>query len=496
MMSTLVFVDPESSTQADEGTYTESEPFKGKARTPKSPHIIAPPTCHVKESEGSGTSSVRSTSSYSTASLSPDHPLTHTTPALVPILRRTAHMAVCVSPAMSPGLSAGISEVAAMSDLTFYKRFRSSYDSSPSPTLSVQKRYRGMSELILGTDSEEDEEVDESSDSNSKSKGAKDKGSTVEDEDPAAGDEGLAAVVEGLGVDDESYGLDYESYGLDDESNCVDDESHGLDDEGYDVESDGLGLKEEEEAVPGGQQQAAPVVGPVMIVPLGLGNGTLRHQDLALEGDHVYSTFEVGQGYSSAPEPERSERWTSGSLTISPSPSVVTLLVSSPMIPLTALSPIASPMATSTTTIPVDEDQFREVGAQLKLYRSILQDHTHRLEATPPTLFAKIDWDVRELYIRSGAVKDEIFSQRYQFRSLKHEQKRTAMTFGALWRPVQALEAWAGCVDNRMTDMSRAGYDDHRLVHDILLQQTALQQELQEMRGHVTALKQERDRKE
>ncbi|GJZ15873.1 hypothetical protein Tco_0551550, partial [Tanacetum coccineum] len=52
-----------------------------------------------------------------------------------------------------------------------------------------------------------------------------------------------------------------------------------------------------------------------------------------------------------------------------------------------------------------------------------------------------------------------------------------------------------GHVDTRMADMSRAGYDDHRLVHDMLVQQVALQRELQEMRGHVTTLEQERDRR-
>nr|GEV26358.1 hypothetical protein [Tanacetum cinerariifolium] len=35
--------------------------------------------------------------------------------------------------------------------------------------------------------------------------------------------------------------------------------------------------------------------------------------------------------------------------------------------------------------------------------------------------------------------------------------ERTAVTFKALWRPVLALEAWAGRVDTRMADMSRAG---------------------------------------
>nr|GEW87553.1 hypothetical protein [Tanacetum cinerariifolium] len=331
-------------------TNNESKPFEGKARTPESSYIVAPPTCHVEELEGSSTSGARSTSSDSTAPLSPDHPLTHATPALVPILHRTARMVVRVLSAMSHGLSAGIAEVAAMSDSTFRKRFRSSYDSSPSPTLLVRKRYR------------------------------EDEGPTAEDEDPAAGDEGLAAGVEGPGVDDESYGLD--------------DKSH------------------EEEAVLGGQQQEAPVVMIVVSAPLGLGYGALRNRELALEGDHVYSTFEVGHGFVSALEPERSERvsasrqptltmwidskdgivyidvpiylppappvqtspspeWTSGLLPISPSPSVVPSPVSSPMIPLTIPSPIASPMATSIATIPVNEDQFIE-------YRSILQDHTQR----------------------------------------------------------------------------------------------------------------------
>ncbi|GKD61519.1 hypothetical protein Tco_1299028 [Tanacetum coccineum] len=78
--------------------------------------------------------------------------------------------------------------------------------------------------------------------------------------------------------------------------------------------------------------------------------------------------------------------------------------------------------------------------------------------------------------------------QRLVGMSLEYEHERTAMTFKALWRPVLALEAWAGHVDTRMTDLSRAGYDDHRLIHDMLVQQAALQRELQEKRDRVTAL--------
>ncbi|GJR28912.1 hypothetical protein Tco_1105144 [Tanacetum coccineum] len=72
--------------------------------------------------------------------------------------------------------------------------------------------------------------------------------------------------------------------------------------------------------------------------------------------------------------------------------------------------------------------------------------------------------------------------------SLECEKERTAVTFRALWRPVLALEAWAGRVDTRLADMSRDRYDDHRLIHDMLVQQAAMKRELQEMRGRVTAL--------
>nr|GFA01870.1 hypothetical protein [Tanacetum cinerariifolium] len=273
-------------------TDTKSEPFEDpESETHESSQIVAPPACHVENSKGSGTSGVRSMSSDSNAPLSADHPLTHTTPVFVPILRRTARISVRVPPVMSSSLSDSITKVAAMPDSAFRKRFRSSYDSSPSPTLRVRKRYRGTSELILGVDSEE---IDGSADSNSESGDAEDEGPTAEVEDPAARDEGLATGVEGPGVDDESYGLDDESYGLDDENHGVDDKSRGLDDEGRSLESDGLGFGEEE-AVPEGQQQGALDVRTTVSTTLGLGYGSLRRQELALEEDRIYNTFEVGQ---------------------------------------------------------------------------------------------------------------------------------------------------------------------------------------------------------
>ncbi|GJY63139.1 hypothetical protein Tco_0464599 [Tanacetum coccineum] len=190
-------------------------------------------------------------------------------------------------------------KVAAMSESAFRKRFRSSYESLPSfspPDLLSQKHYRGTSELVEDSDEDddkEDEEIEESLDSNSVSKDAEDEGPIVEDEDPTTGDEGLAVGDEGPDTNDESHGLD--------------DEIRGLDDEGHSVESDRPGL-EEEDVIPGGQHHAAPVVGRAVSAPLGLGYGALRRRELALEEDHVYSTFKVGQGSRSALEFERPER--------------------------------------------------------------------------------------------------------------------------------------------------------------------------------------------
>nr|GEV29646.1 hypothetical protein [Tanacetum cinerariifolium]GEV87402.1 hypothetical protein [Tanacetum cinerariifolium] len=39
-------------------------------------------------------------------------------------------------------------------------------------------------------------------------------------------------------------------------------------------------------------------------------------------------------------------------------------------------------------------------------------------------------------------------------------------------------------------------YDDHRLIHDMLVKQATIKHELQDMRGRVTALEEERDHRE
>nr|GEW48990.1 hypothetical protein [Tanacetum cinerariifolium] len=222
---------------------------------------------------------------------------------------RTARMVVRVSPAMSLGLSTSMAEVAAMSESAFRKRFRSSYESLPSsspPDLPLRKHYRDMSELV--EDDDEDEEIEESLDSESVSEDAEDEGPTTEDEDPTTGDDGLAARDEGPGRGVESYSSD--------------DEIRGLDDEGHSVESDGLGLGEEDEA-------------------------------------------------------------TNGSLSISPSPSIVPSPISSPMISLTVPSSVATPTTDET------EGFLTELGAQVEMQEGLIRNHVVRLEELSPALFKR-----------------------------------------------------------------------------------------------------------
>ncbi|GJY66735.1 hypothetical protein Tco_0468973 [Tanacetum coccineum] len=225
VMSTPVFVDPESSTQADgaqssrvpvslpDDPYiavrqarlvnTESEPEEAPSEAEELQSLgsrvpLKGEKFVVVEPSGTRTdSSHSSASSDSTAPLSPNYPLTHTSPTPTPTRasfhRRTASMTVRAQPVMSPGHSARVTEAMALSDSAFRKRYRSSYESSssPSPALPVWKRYRGTFEPILDTDSEEDE---------------------IGEED-AGGD-----------------GLEDESHELEDESHELDDEGHELDD--------------------------------------------------------------------------------------------------------------------------------------------------------------------------------------------------------------------------------------------------------------------------
>ncbi|GKC55000.1 hypothetical protein Tco_1077745 [Tanacetum coccineum] len=366
LMSTPVFVDPKISTQADRAQSSRvpvplpEDPYEAIRQA----YLVGtdtdtPPISHVAESGGSDTSGARSTSSDSTAPLSPDHPLTHTTPTLVPILHRTVRMAVCVPPKMSSGLSASMAEVAAMSDSAFRKRFRSYYKSSQSsstPDLPLRKRYQDSDNV--GEDTE-------------------DEGPTAKDEDPPTGDEGLAVGDEGPGM-----GVERLSLG------------------GY-------------EAIPRGQQRATPVTETAMGEPLGLGYRALRRQEIALGEGRMPSVFEVGQSSRSVPESKR--------------PKIV----------------LALQQPTLTTWMnPEDGIVYIDVLA-------------YPPPAPPAQTPPSPEWssalpatvETEGFLTELGEVRDEIFSQRYRFRSLEHDQERVVLTFGAIWRPVLALKSWAGQTD-------------------------------------------------
>ncbi|GKD51071.1 hypothetical protein Tco_1280047, partial [Tanacetum coccineum] len=210
------------------------------------------------------------------------------------------------------------------------------------------------------------------------------------------------------------------------------DKGSDLEDEGYGSKEEGPGSKEEEEAVPKGQQQAVPVVDKAANEPLGLGYGALRRHESMSEQQRVEET--------PTPRPWVHATW------VDPVDGTVytNILVD---VPPALPTPVASLVTTPVATIAVGEDEFLEVGAQLELHGSILHDHTHHLDVLPPTLFEGYNRDLRELYTRSREIRDEIFSQRYRLRSL--EQERAIVTFGAIWRPVLALESWAGYVNAR-----------------------------------------------
>ncbi|GKD34266.1 hypothetical protein Tco_1249775, partial [Tanacetum coccineum] len=197
--------------------------------------------------------------------------------------------------------------------------------------------------------------------------------------------------------------------------------------------------------------------------PLCLGYEAARRHALESIEEITPSTYEVGQSSRSMSKQQGAYRvsaFRQPTLTTWVDPDDDRVYIDIPIYPpvQTLLSPEwSSGYFPISPSYPVVPSPIASLVATLKATIS-------RLDALPPTLVADIDRDVRELYTRSGVVKDDIFLQMHG----RH-------------------------VDTRMEDMSRAGYDDHRMVHDMLVQQTAMQRELQEMRGRVTALEQERD---
>ncbi|GKE74648.1 hypothetical protein Tco_1536689 [Tanacetum coccineum] len=88
------------------------------------------------------------------------------------------------------------------------------------PDLPLRKRYHGMSELVEGSeddDDEEDEEIEESMDSDSVSEDAEDERPTIKDEDYDLDDETHGRDNEGHGINNEGHSVESDGLSLEEE---------------------------------------------------------------------------------------------------------------------------------------------------------------------------------------------------------------------------------------------------------------------------------------
>ncbi|GKC34900.1 hypothetical protein Tco_1047284 [Tanacetum coccineum] len=109
---------------------------------------------------------------------------------------------------------------------------------------------------------------------------------------------------------------------------------------------------------------------------------------------------------------------------------------------MTVPSPIATP-----TTIEA-EGFLTKLGAQVEMQGGLIRDHAVRLEELSLALFKRYDRDIGELFIWSGAVREDIFSQ----------------------RPVLVLEAWAGQMNAQRASLWHAISDVQGENWDLRLQ--------------------------
>ncbi|GJS74712.1 hypothetical protein Tco_0707553 [Tanacetum coccineum] len=389
VMSTSAYIDSETITQADgaqssrvpvpllDDPYvavrqaqlvdidTESDPEEAPSEAEESQPLGSRVPLMSEQFEASEPLGTRTVSSHSLVSsdsitpLSPEHPLTYVSPTPTRFLfhRRTARMAVRTQSTLSPGMSARIAEAAALSPSSFCKRYRSSYE-TPSPssslTLPVWTRYRGTYELILDTDSEGDELGEED----------------IEEDESSDADQERERVMAVLVVDiaaSEPLGLGYEAA-----RRRALESTEEIAPSMYEVGQSSRSVPEQE-----GAERISAFRQPTLVTWVDPEDGRVYTD--------ILTYLPLAAPVQTPPSPE----WSLGSLPVSPS---------SPVVP----SSIASPVATPAAAISVDEDQFLDVGAQLELHRSILHDHTQRLDALPPILFEGYDRDLRKLYTRSG----------------------------------------------------------------------------------------------
>nr|GEV88154.1 hypothetical protein [Tanacetum cinerariifolium] len=81
-------------------------------------------------------------------------------------------------------------------------------------------------------------------------------------------------------------------------------------------------------------------------------------------------------------------------------------------------------------------------------------------------------------------------------RSLEHDQERVVVTFGALWRPVLVLEAWAGQTDAQRAALWHAIYDIQRKNHDLRMQLAKERHERLELKDRVARMERRRESRE
>ncbi|GJW98758.1 hypothetical protein Tco_0180566 [Tanacetum coccineum] len=77
--------------------------------------------------------------------------------------------------------------------------------------------------------------------------------------------------------------------------------------------------------------------------------------------------------------------------------------------------------------------------------------------------------------------------------SLERGQEHATITFGALWQPVLALEAWAGQTDAQRAALWQDRYEDQRERRALRMQHATDQREMQGLREHVAILERRMD---
>ncbi|GKB74934.1 hypothetical protein Tco_0936346 [Tanacetum coccineum] len=172
--------------------------------------------------------------------------------------------------------------------------------------------------------------------------------------------------------------------------------------------------------------------------PLGLGHRVARRRAFERAGDTVPSTYETLPSPVGTPT---SPEW------FQESPPV------SPIIP--------SPVATLAPAASLDDGDLLEIGAQLELHGT--------------------------------TVCEEILSRRFRLRNLERAQEETEITLGTVWRPILALETWAGYTNAQRGALWQSIYEDRREIYDLRRHHTADQREMQELKDRIDALERRMD---